>query len=234
MELDSVFWLTSGTKLVTAIACMQLVEKGVLRLDDVELVEKLSPELEAVQVLQDDGTLVPKERGITIRMLLTHTAGFGYSFSNKKLLESYGACGLDEFTGSYHEILSQPLLQQPALPFLAATMIQGLVVLNHETYEMKRWQSTLVYWALVGLSTAINIWGRRLLSVVEGVSLLVHICAFIAITAVLWACSPTKHSAKFVFTSFVNNSGWSSNGVAWSIGLLSSCYVLAIGYLPVI
>lgn len=90
MELDSVFWLTSGTKLVTAIACMQLVEKGVLRLDDVELVEKLSPviyskpggwrvstdrtqELEAVQVLQDDGTLVPKERGITIRMLLTHT-----------------------------------------------------------------------------------------------------------------------------------------------------------------
>ncbi|PWY94742.1 putative GABA permease [Aspergillus sclerotioniger CBS 115572] len=112
-------------------------------------------------------------------------------------------------------------------PFLAATMIQGLVVLNHETYEMERWQSTLVYWALVGLSTVINIWGSRLLSFVEGVSLLIHICAFIANIAVIWACSPTKHSADFVFTSFVNNSGWSSDGVAWSIGLLSSCYVLA-------
>ncbi|PYI06804.1 putative GABA permease [Aspergillus sclerotiicarbonarius CBS 121057] len=112
-------------------------------------------------------------------------------------------------------------------PFLAATMIQGLVVLNHETYEMERWQSTLIYWALVGLGTVINIWGSRLLSFVEGMSLLVHICAFIANVAVMWACSPTKHSAEFVFTSFVNNSGWSSNGVAWSIGLLSSCYVLA-------
>ena len=139
--------------------------------------------------------------------------------------EAFQGSATDGFIGCKVHLAESPL--QPALPFLAATMIQGLVVLNHETYEMKRWQSTLVYWALVGLSTAINIWGRRLLSVVEGVSLLVHICAFIAITAVLWACSPTKHSAMFVFTSFVNNSGWSSNGVAWSIGLLSSCYVLA-------
>ncbi|PWY94746.1 beta-lactamase [Aspergillus sclerotioniger CBS 115572] len=117
MELDSIFWLASCTKLITGIACMQLVEKGVLNLDDVELVERLSPELKAVQVLQDDGTLVPKEREITIRMLLTHTAGFGYSFMNKKLLNSYGARGLDEFTGSYYEILSQPLIHQPGERF---------------------------------------------------------------------------------------------------------------------
>ena len=30
-------------------------------------------ELKAVQVLQEDGKLVPKERGITLRMLLNHT-----------------------------------------------------------------------------------------------------------------------------------------------------------------
>jgi CubicO group peptidase (beta-lactamase class C family) len=29
-------------------------------------------------VLQDDGSLVAKEKEITLRMLLSHTAGFGY------------------------------------------------------------------------------------------------------------------------------------------------------------
>ncbi|KAM0294482.1 hypothetical protein ACHAPM_011129 [Fusarium culmorum] len=41
--------------------------------------------------------------------------------------------------------------------------------------------------------------------------------------------SPTKHTPEFVFTTFENNSGWTNDAVAWSIGLLSSCYVL-IGY----
>ncbi|BCS28349.1 uncharacterized protein APUU_61397S [Aspergillus puulaauensis] len=114
-------------------------------------------------------------------------------------------------------------------PFLSATMIQGVVALHHESYGMERWQGTLIYWALIGMGTAINIWGSRLLSVVETISLVVHICAFIAIFAAMWACTPAKHSADFVFATFLNSSGWSSSGVAWSIGMLSSCYVLA-GY----
>jgi amino acid transporter len=105
-------------------------------------------------------------------------------------------------------------------------MLQGVIVLNHESYGMERWQGTLIYWALVALATAINIWGSRLLSLVESMSLLIHVCAFVAIFTVLWVCSPDKHSAEFVFTTFLNSSGWSSDGVAWSIGMLSSCYVL--------
>lgn len=97
-----------------------------------------------MKVLQDDGKLVEKERGITLRMLLSHTgkpmldffpvtscsqhatsapcadvgtntasAGFGYSFFNSKLLNHYGASGLDEFTGSYSQFLTQPLVNQP-------------------------------------------------------------------------------------------------------------------------
>lgn len=43
MKLDSIFWLASCTKMITSIACMQVIERGLLKLDDVELVEKLSP-----------------------------------------------------------------------------------------------------------------------------------------------------------------------------------------------
>ena len=73
---DDVYWLASCTKLVTAIACMQLVEKNVLFLDDVEQVCQLCPYLKNVKVLREDGTLVATESGITLRMLLTHTGNW--------------------------------------------------------------------------------------------------------------------------------------------------------------
>ena len=78
MTLDTVFWIASCTKLLATMACMQAVEQGSLSLDDHKQVYKLCPELEKVKVLQDDGTLVDKKKDITLRMLLSHTAGFGY------------------------------------------------------------------------------------------------------------------------------------------------------------
>lgn len=73
MSLDNIFWIASCTKMIVGIACMQLVESGKLSLDDSAQLERLCPELKNVQVLQRDGTLVPKKRGITLRMLLNHT-----------------------------------------------------------------------------------------------------------------------------------------------------------------
>lgn len=78
MDLDTVFWIASCTKILATMACMQAVEQGILNLDDHQQVYKLCPELEKVQVLQEDGTLVAKKSEITLRKLLNHTAGFGY------------------------------------------------------------------------------------------------------------------------------------------------------------
>lgn len=55
---------------------MQLVEQGKLELDNSDQVEKIAPELKDVKVLEKGGTLVEKRRGITLRMLLTHTGEF--------------------------------------------------------------------------------------------------------------------------------------------------------------
>ncbi|KAL2837306.1 beta-lactamase/transpeptidase-like protein [Aspergillus pseudoustus] len=120
-QSDGIHWLASCTKLVTAIACMQLIEQGKLSLDDSEIVEKICPELAAVQVLQDDGSLVDKKRPITLRMLLTHTAGFGYSFLNPKLQRyarqnTPGQTEYDEFSGKIFD-LHQPLVNQPGDQF---------------------------------------------------------------------------------------------------------------------
>lgn len=70
---DCVFWIASCTKLITGIACMQLVEQGRLSLDDANEIDRICPELKDVNVLQEDGKLVDRKRGITLRMLLSHT-----------------------------------------------------------------------------------------------------------------------------------------------------------------
>lgn len=73
MTLDNVFWIASCTKMIAGLACMQLVEQGKLHLDDGDEIEGLIPELRDLQVLQEGGKLVPKNKKITLRMLLSHT-----------------------------------------------------------------------------------------------------------------------------------------------------------------
>ncbi|KAL3478512.1 beta-lactamase/transpeptidase-like protein [Aspergillus californicus] len=109
---DTVFWIASCTKMIVGIACMQLVEQGKISLDDAAAVERLCPELEAVKVLQPDGSLVDKKRGITLRMLLTHTAGFGYTFMQAGLRDHGRPAGYNEFSGHFSDF-KQPLVNQP-------------------------------------------------------------------------------------------------------------------------
>lgn len=79
---DSIFWIASMTKAITATACMQLVEQGRLQLD--QPMGALLPQLASPKVLEGfDANGAPKlrpaKRPITLRHLLTHTAGFTYS-----------------------------------------------------------------------------------------------------------------------------------------------------------
>lgn len=113
MTLDSVFWIASCTKMLTGFACMQLVEKQELDLDDAEQTEGLVPELKTVKVLKADGTLEDKKGGITLRMLLTHTAGFGYTFFDEKLRNWSYPAGIDEFSGRIEDITKLPLVFEP-------------------------------------------------------------------------------------------------------------------------
>jgi len=81
MRTDSIFRLASMTKPIASIAVMMLFEEGRLHLNDP--VSKFIPEFKnpQVKVINSPGanragaSLVPANREITIRDLLTHTAG---------------------------------------------------------------------------------------------------------------------------------------------------------------
>lgn len=112
MTLDTIFWIASCTKVLTGIACMQLVEQGRLELDNGEQIETLCPELKEVKVLRKDGTFEDKKRAITLRMLLTHSSGLGYTFFNERLRDWSFPAGVDEFSGRFED-MKMPLLFQP-------------------------------------------------------------------------------------------------------------------------
>jgi len=116
MTLDSVFWIASMTKAVTATAAMQMVEQGKLQLD--EPISKVLPDLAAAQVLEgfdDKGQpkLRPAKRPITLRQLLTHTAGFTYDFWDADTAQYVKVAGLPGIVSCQNAALKTPLAFDP-------------------------------------------------------------------------------------------------------------------------
>jgi CubicO group peptidase (beta-lactamase class C family) len=116
MTTDTVVWIASMTKAVTGACAMQLVEQGRLSLD--APIATVLPQLGNVRVLEGfaaDGSprLRPARRPITLRHLLTHTAGFVYDIWNADMgryLETTGTPGIISCTDA---ALSIPLVFDP-------------------------------------------------------------------------------------------------------------------------
>lgn len=116
MTTDTVVWIASMTKAVTGAAAMQLVEQGKLDLD--APAGKVIPYLGEVQVL--DGfdaagkvkTRAPK-RPVTLRHLLTHTAGFSYEIWNPDIIRYQQVKSIPMITGCENAALKTPLTFDP-------------------------------------------------------------------------------------------------------------------------
>ena len=97
MTPDTVFRIASMTKAITSVAAMQLVEQGKLTLDGP--VPNIDPALGSPQVLEGfDAAGAPKlrpaKRPITLRHLLTHTAGFSYDIWDANTVRYVKASGM--------------------------------------------------------------------------------------------------------------------------------------------
>ena len=97
MQTDSIFRLASMTKPITSVAVQQLIESGNIGLDDP--ISNYLPEYRDKQVIENydpnSGEYSTRSASgeITIRNLLAHTAGFGYTFSSNVLQTITGTSG---------------------------------------------------------------------------------------------------------------------------------------------
>ena len=96
-DIDSLYRIYSMTKPITGMAAMILIDEGKLGLD--QPLADLIPAFANMKVQKTyDGSLTdldPAQRPITIRHLLTHTAGLGYSIIQKGPIKTaYEGAGL--------------------------------------------------------------------------------------------------------------------------------------------
>lgn len=116
MTPDTVVWLASMTKALTGTAAMQLVEQGKLALD--EPIGSVLPALNDVGVLEGfDADGQPRtrqaKRAMTLRHLLTHTAGFGYEFWDADVVRCQKVKGLPRIISCQNATLQLPLHFDP-------------------------------------------------------------------------------------------------------------------------
>ena len=116
MTVDSVFWIASMTKAVTTVAAMQMVEQGKLKLD--APASEILPDLASAQVLEGfdaagQPKLRPAKRPITLRLLLTHTAGYTYDIWNANTGRYEKQANLPDLITCKNDALKTPLAFDP-------------------------------------------------------------------------------------------------------------------------
>jgi CubicO group peptidase (beta-lactamase class C family) len=125
MTPDTIFRIASQTKAITSTAVLGLVEEGKIGLSDP--VARFIPSFgkTTVAVRGDNGnSIVPAKRAITVRDLLTHTAGISYGTDPHVAAQYEGkglgpAAGLGWYTADKNEPICDTMERLGTLPFVA-------------------------------------------------------------------------------------------------------------------
>ncbi|KAF7591542.1 hypothetical protein BBP40_001421 [Aspergillus hancockii] len=102
----------------------------------------------------------------------------------------------------------------------------GMWQLSHPDFSPKPWHSVLAYQIINAFAFAFNCFGKALPKVATA-TLYISLIAFTVILITVPASAPTHANAKFVFATFVNSTGWPSDGIAFVIGLINPNWVFA-------
>ena len=125
MTTDTIFRIASQTKALTSVAILSLMEEGKIGLND--LAGRYIPTFAKTTVAVGSGTdvsIVPAKRPITIRDLLTHTAGISYG-TNPSVAAQYEqkglgpAAGYGWYTADKDEPICTTMERLGTLPFVA-------------------------------------------------------------------------------------------------------------------
>lgn len=169
---DSLFRIYSMTKVVAGVAMMMLYEEGKWRLDDT--VARHIPEFAKLQVYtaaNPDGTFQTEapRRPMTMRELMTHTAGLGYSLSpqhpvNRQFITRGVLDSARPLQAMIDEMAKLPLLYQPGTrwAYSAAVDVQGYLVEKLSGMKFDEFLRTRIFEPLGMRDTAFHVPASKL------------------------------------------------------------------------
>jgi CubicO group peptidase (beta-lactamase class C family) len=133
MQKDSIFQIASMTKPITGVAMMILYEEGKWQLDDP--VAKYIPEFAQLKVQREDGSLEPVAQPMTMRQLMSHSAGFAYGLAPSspvdRMYRDKAVLGNDhDLQGMIDRLAALPLAYQPGTrwQYSVSVDVQGYLV----------------------------------------------------------------------------------------------------------
>jgi len=103
--------------------------------------------------------------------------------------------------------------------YVAATIIQGLFVLNIETYDYQRWHGTLLTLALLLITILFNTFLARKLPLVECLFVILHILGILVFIP-LWIMAPRREGGA-PLVEFYNGSGWPTVVLSTIVGIVA-------------
>ena len=169
---DSIFRIYSMTKPITGVAMLMIYEEGKWRLDDP--VSRFIPEFAKLVVYtgeNPDGTpkTEPARRSMTMRELMTHTAGLGYGLVgahpvDKLFLKANVLDSSEPLATMIGKMAGLPLLAQPGTrwSYSAAVDVQGYLVEKLSGMSFAQFLETRLFTPLGMKDTAFHVPAAKL------------------------------------------------------------------------
>lgn len=161
MTTDTIFRIYSMTKPVVSVAIMQLVEKGKIQLDSP--INDYIPEFRQLKVYADENYQTPREP-ITLKHLLTHTAGFSYGWTDHPVDLAYKEINLlrnnikdsDDFI---KKVSKAPLIYHPGEKwhYSIATDLIGILIERISDMSLKEYLKQNIFDPLSMVDTGFSL-----------------------------------------------------------------------------
>ncbi|KKK26005.1 hypothetical protein AOCH_000451 [Aspergillus ochraceoroseus] len=121
-------------------------------------------------------------------------------------------------------LLFMTVLASVGATYASAMSLQACVSISNPDYVAERWHTYMIFIAVLVIAAVINIFEPRLIHHFSVFGLVVHVLGFFAIMITLLVTTKNKNSAKVVFGSIQDFTGWNNNAMAFFIGMLPGAY----------
>jgi choline transport protein len=121
------------------------------------------------------------------------------------------------------------------MAYLASSQVEGLIILNHTSYQPARWHNTVFIIGIAIIATLFNIFLARRLPWIECfVFVVLYVCGYVAFIVAMVIYGYEQFSEpKDVFFGFQDNAGWGSIPEAMLVGQIGAIFSLLGGDAPI-